>query len=170
MDWRTIGGWGTIKKETVEMFNRQLRKNIKSLDAQIGELSRELEGLKKDTKYDVKMRTLSDLVELRSKLVRKDGDEKSDVVIELDRQIEELARMIEYLESDEVYTAKLHKLDELTKVRCQLSESKTKESNIPVILSGVVSISSILIVLKHEEANVITSKAFGMIPKMFRGK
>lgn len=151
------------------MFNKQLRKNIKALDVQIGVLSTELAGLKKDTKYDVKVRTLGDLVEFRSKLVKNKEDEKSDVVIELDKQIEELTKMISHLASDEVYTAKMNKLDELTKIRTMLSEAKVKESNAPAVISGVIGLSAILLVLKHEEANIITSKAFSIATKMFRG-
>jgi predicted RNase H-like nuclease (RuvC/YqgF family) len=153
------------------MFNKHLRHNIDSLDLQIGELSKELDGLKKDTKYDVKIRLLSDLTDLRVKLVGKNekADEKSDVVIELDRQIEELAKMIGFLESDEVYTETLHKLDELTKVRCQLAEAKVKESNAPVIITSLVGLSAIALVLHYEKAEIVTSKAFGIATKMFRG-
>lgn len=153
------------------MFNKQLRKNIVALDAQIGELSAELEGLKKDTKYDVKIRTLMDLTELRSKLAGKDekGKPSSDVIIELDKQIEELTKMVAHLASDEVYTAKVKKLEDLTNIRCQLSEAKVSESNVPAIISGVVGITGILLVLKHEKAEIITSKAFSIATKMFRG-
>jgi predicted RNase H-like nuclease (RuvC/YqgF family) len=152
------------------MFNKQLRKNIKALDVQIGELSTELAGLKKDTKYDVKVRTLGDLVDFRTKLVQNKGDEKSEVVAELDKQIEELTKMISHLASDEVYTAKMNKLEELTKVRSLLSEAKVKESNAPAIITGVIGLSAIALVLKHEEANVITSKAFSIATSMFRGR
>jgi predicted RNase H-like nuclease (RuvC/YqgF family) len=158
-----------IIKETVEMFNKQLRHNIGALDAQIGELSKELEGLKKDTKYDVKIRTLGDLIEFRSKLVKNQGDEKSDVVIELDKQIEELTMIIYNVESDEEYTAKLQKLEDLTKIRCQLSDAKVKESNAPAVMSSLVGLGAIVLVLKHEKADIITSKAFSIATKMFRG-
>lgn len=153
------------------MFNKQLRHNIVALDAQIGELSKELEGLKKDTKYDVKIRTLMDLTELRSKLVNKDDKDKSksDVIVELDRQIEELTKMVAHLESDESYMTKFKKLEDLTNIRCQLSEAKVKESNVPVIISGVIGLGGILLVLKHEKAEIITSKAFSIATKMFRG-
>ena len=160
---------GNQEKETVEMFNKQLRQNIGFLDAQIGELTKELEGLKKDTKYDVIIRTLSDLTDLRVKLVKDKDNEKSDTIVEIDKQIEELTRMVIHLESDEVYTAKVNKLEELVKLRCLLSEAKVKESNVPAIISGVVGISAILLVLKHEQAEIITSKAFSMATKMFRG-
>ena len=144
------------------MFNKQLRQNIGFLDAQIGELTKELEGLKKDTKYDAKIRILSDLTDLRVKLVKDKDNEKSDTVVELDKQIEELTRMVIHLESDEVYTAKVKKLEDLVNLRCQLS-------NVPAILSLVGSVGAIVLVLKHEQAEIITSKAFSIATKMFRG-
>lgn len=152
------------------MFNRQLKNNIKMLDVQIGELNEELNGLKRDTKYDVKMRTLEDLMELRCKLSKslKDG-ETSDVLIELDRQIEELTMIISKLHSDIEYTEKVKRLEELTKVRCQLSEVKSKESIAPLLISGGVSIGATLLVLKHEKTEIITSKAYNIVTKMFRG-
>jgi predicted RNase H-like nuclease (RuvC/YqgF family) len=162
---------GYHKKGDGRMFNKQLRHNIKSLDTQIGELSKELEGLKKDTKYDTKIRLLGDLIEFRSKLVGKNEKEtKSDVIVELDRQIEELTKFIENLESDEVYSAKMEKLEELTSVRCQLAEAKVKESNAPAIISGVVGISAILLVLNYEKKDIITSKAMSIATKMFGGR
>lgn len=159
-----------------KMFNKQLRRNIESLDVQIGVLTKELEGLKKDTKYDAKMRMLSDFGELRSKLTmknEKDGT-KSDVIVELDKQIEDLTQIIGELESDEIYVQKVKKLEDLTKVRCQLAEAKARESNIstymPAIISGTVGIALTLIVLNYEKEDIITSKnAFGIVTRMFRG-
>lgn len=151
------------------MFNKQLRQNIGFLDAQIGELSRELDGLKKDTKYDAKIRMLGDLADLRVKLVKDKNDEKSDTVVELDKQIEELTRMVIQLESDEVYTAKVKKLEDLVGLRCQLSEAKVRESNVPAIITGVAGLTAIVLVLKHEQTEIITSKAFSIATKMFRG-
>ncbi len=151
------------------MFNRQLKHNIKALDLEIGKLSKEVEGLKKDTKYEAKMRTLIDLTELRCKLAKDQGEgTKSDVVAELDKQIEELAMLVAKLEFDEVYSAKLKKLEDLTKIRAELSECKVNESNAPAIISGVIGISAVLLVLKHEQTEIITSKAFGMLPKLFK--
>ena len=151
------------------MFNRQLKHNIKALDVEIGKLSKDIEGLKKDTKYEVKMRTLTDLAELRSKLAKgQREDQLSDVVVELDRQIEELAIMITKIGYDENYTAKLKKLEDLSKIRSELSECVVKESNTPAVISGVVGISAILIVLNYEKKDIITSKAFGMLPKLFK--
>jgi predicted RNase H-like nuclease (RuvC/YqgF family) len=166
-----IGGWGHHKKGDGRMFNKQLRHNIKSLDAQIGELSKELEGLKKDTKYDSKIRMLSDLIGFRTQLAGKnEKDSKSDAIVELDRQIEELTKLVENLVSDEVYIAKMQKLEELTKVRCLLAEAKVKESNAPAIIGLVGSISGILLVLNYEKKDIITSKAIGIATKLFGGK
>lgn len=151
------------------MFNRQLKQNIKALDVEIGKLSKEVEGLKKDTKYEVKMRTLTDLAELRGKLAKgQDENKPSDVVVEIDRQIEELAIMIAQLEVDEGYSTKLKKLEDLSKIRSELSECVVKESNAPAVISGVVGISAMLLVLNYEKKDIITSKAFGMLPKLFK--
>lgn len=152
------------------MFNKQLRDNIELLDVQIGELSKELEGLKRDTKYDVKIRTLGDLTDLRCKLIKGLEDKpKSEIVIELDKKIEELTAIIINVESDEEYLAKVNKLESLTKIRCQLSETKVKESNAPAIISGIVGISAILLVLNYEKTEIVTSKALSIATKMFRG-
>lgn len=156
------------------MFNKQLRRNIKQLDVQIGELTEELNGLKKDTKYDIKMRTLEDLVELRGKLMKnKKEDEASDVVIELDRQIEDLTMIISKLHSDVDYSEKVAKLDELTKIRGQLAEVKSKESNAPVVISVISvlgGITTTVMVLKHEKTDIITSKAWNIASGLFRGR
>lgn len=151
------------------MFNKQLRRNIGQLDSQIGELSKEINGIRKDTKYEVKMRTLEDLTELRSKLAKslKDG-ESSLAIVELDRQIEELLAIISRVETDEVYVSKLKKLEDLTKVRAQLADVRSKESHTSVIISGAVSIAATLLVLKHEKTDVITSKAYSIATSLFR--
>lgn len=157
------------------MFNLKLRRNIKMLDVQIGELSAEIQGLIKDTKYESKMKSLDELVELRSKLAKsiKEG-ETSNSLIELDKQIEEHVMVISKLQDDSIYSEKMKKLEELTKTRCQLTDAKTKESILPVILpslvTGAIGIISMAMVLKYEESDVITSKAFGMVSSIFRGR
>lgn len=152
------------------MFNRQLRKNIAMLDVEIGELGKELNGLAKDTKYDVSMRALEDLTELRCKMTKSLKDnETSDVLIELDKQIEEHTMIIKGVHSDVAYAEKLKKLEELTKARCQLSEVKSKESNAPVVITGLVGLSAIALVLHYEKTEIVTSKAFSIATKMFRG-
>lgn len=154
------------------MMNRQLKHNIKLLDAHIGRLTRELEGMKENNDYEVKVRKIEDLTKLRNSLVGKDGETvvSKDVIIEVDRQILELARELVDIELDQTYLSKMRQLDDLTKVRNQLMDSKVKGSNSPAIISGLISISSILIILKYEEKDVITSKAVNIAMSMFRGK
>ncbi len=104
-------------KGDVDMFNIQLKRNIKELDKQIGELMKQLAIEKDEAKYE------------------------------------------------EIFT----KVDDLTKVRKQLSENKVNESNAKEILLGAINLGLTLVVLKHERTEVITSKAFGAVTKLFRG-
>lgn len=152
------------------MFNKQIRRNIKDLDVQIGKLTKEIEEMTNDNKYEVTMDKLKDLTELRGLLAKGlKEDETSDSLLELDKQIEELAKAIQMLRRDESYSDKMKKLEELTKIRCQLEESKVKNSVKPVVTSGLLSIASIAIILKYEETDVITSKAMSIATSMFRG-
>lgn len=155
------------------MFNRQLKKNIKALDVEIGKLSEEINNLQVDVSYDRNIKVLTDLTELRAKLVKDQSEgELSNAVKELDDKIESLTTEIVGYEINDVYLTKLKKLEELTRVRAGLSECKVKESNsrvvIPVLVSGAVSISAILLILKYEEENVITSKSLNIAMKLFR--
>ena len=153
------------------MFKKkQLYVNIDELDLQISKLSRELNELEKEDKYEATMDKLKSLVELRSTLAKGlKEDETSDAVIEMDKQIEELTKVLEHTRRDEEHSHKLAKLEELTKVRCQLAESSIVGSVKPVVVSGLLSIASVAIVLKYEETEVITSKAFDMAKGMFKG-
>lgn len=150
------------------MFNI-LKANIKQLDLQISKLSKEIGELDTDTKYEVTMEKLETLTKLRTQLAQglKDN-ETSDAIYEMDKQIEELTKVIHNLERDAVYTSKLAKLDELVKLRGSLTESKVKSSYKPLIISGVFSVSSVALVLHYEKVDVVASKAFGML-KSFRG-
>jgi hypothetical protein len=159
-----------MRGEIYNMFNKQLKHNIKALDAQIGKLGKEIEELQNDNKYEVKMRTLSDLTDLRSKLTKDKDSDKSDVVIEIDKQIEELASLIAKVEFDDTYSTKMKQLEELTKVRCLLAESKLKGSYTSEIITGVASISAILLILKYEQTDILTSKSINIAMKLFRGK
>jgi len=153
------------------MFKKkQLNVNIKDLDLQIGKLAKELEKLKKDNKYEATIDKLTSLTELRVQLAKSlKDDETSEAVLEMDKQIEELTKKLQHLGRDEEYSDKLKTLEELTKIRCQLVESKEKGSVKPIVVSGLLSIASVALILKYEETEVITSKAFGMATSMFRG-
>ncbi len=154
------------------MFRKkQLNVNIKDLDLQISKLSKELEELEQDSKYETTMAKLKDLTELRVSLAKslKDNAKNLDSMIEMDKQIEELTAKLDLIERNDKYSEKLSKLEALTKVRCQLAESKVNGSIKPVVISGLFGLTSVLIVLKYEETEVITSKAFNMATSMFRG-
>lgn len=153
------------------MFKKkQLNVNIEQLDLQISKLSEELNTLKRDSKYEATMDKLKNLTELRAMLAKSLKEtEKSDAIVEMDKQIEELTVMLANMCRNEEYSDKLAKLEELTKVRCQLAESKVKASVKPIVISGTLSIASMVLVLKHEKTEVITSKAYDMVKGMFKG-
>lgn len=57
----------------------------------------------------------------------------------------------------------------LINLRNKLSEVKTRESIAPIVIPGVVGLSAILLVLNYEKREIITTKAFSIATKMFRG-
>lgn len=147
------------------MLNKQLKLNIKQLDEQIGKITEELNGMKENNDYESKVRKIEDLTNLRKALTgNKEGETviSKDVIVEIDNQILDLAKKLTDLELDQEYLAKMRQLDNLTKIRGQLIESMGNNSSIPTIVSGLISISSILIILKYEEKDLITSKAFNI--------
>lgn len=153
------------------MFNKQLKINIADIDQQIGIISKEIEEHKRDNKYEVKMEKLQTLIELRTKLGSIDKEGKSDTVIELDKQIEELTKVVAHLEKDEAYSAKLKKLEDLTKIRQMLSETKVKEAIAPHIISGALGLGAVVLVLNYEKTDIIRGQAFGVAMRLFgRGK
>jgi hypothetical protein len=155
------------------MFNKQLKINIADIDTQIGVLSKEIEKHKRDNKYEVKMDKLKALTELRAQLGKtiEEGKPKSDAIIKLDEEIEELVQVIMHLEKDETYSEQLKKLEDLTKIRTQLSETKVRESIAPQLLSGALSIGAVALVLKYEKTEIITGQAFGVAMRLFgRGR
>lgn len=87
----------------------------------------------------------------------------------LDKEIGEITLKLAKAEKEEDVAKMTKRIDELTKIRTQLSNDLVNESYSKEIIAGAVSIASILLVLKYEEDNIITTKAFSMIPKMFRG-
>lgn len=66
------------------------------------------------------------------------------------------------------YETIMTRIEDLTKVRCQLAESKTLMSNAKDWIAGSLGVTTTLLVLKHEKTEVITSKAFGLAGKLFR--
>lgn len=154
------------------MMNKQLKLNIKQLDAQIGKLAKELESMKENNQYEVKVRKIEDLTKLRTALVDKDGQSavSKDVVDEVDRQILELAKELVNIELDETYLSKTRQLDNMTKIRGQLIEGMVKNQHSPAIIHGLIQISAMFVLLKYEEKDVIVSKSYDIVKSMFRGR
>ena len=71
-------------------------------------------------------------------------------------------------EPDEV-EVRLQRIDELTKIRLKLVESKVTASYSKELVTGAISLVGMALVLKHEKAEIITSKAYTIATKMFRG-
>jgi hypothetical protein len=152
------------------MNNRQLKLNIEQLDLRIAKLGTEIEEMGTNNGYESKMGTLTDLMNLRDQLKKNYGDKPSNVIKELDRQIDELVVELKNYARDDVYQTKLKNLDALTKVRCQLAESGFKGSNAPALISGLLGVASILLVLHYEKTDIVTSKALSIATSLFRGK
>lgn len=67
--------------------------------------------------------------------------------------------------TDKVYT----ELEKLIELRCDLAESRDRESYGPLVVSGLIQAAGILLVLHYEKTDVITSKVFGMATGLFKG-
>lgn len=70
---------------------------------------------------------------------------------------------------DNTYDAITAKIDKLAEIRSKLIESKVNDSYSKEIVSGVIGILGMVLVLKHEKTDIITSKAYAMATKLFRG-
>lgn len=89
---------------------------------------------------------------------------------ELDKQIGTLIEELEIVEDDEEFEKITKKLEALTNLRCKSAESRMVNGSVKnVVVSGVLGLVSLGIVLKYEEKEVIVSKAFNMLPTMFKG-
>lgn len=153
------------------MYNRQLKLNIEQLDLRIAKLSAEIEEMGITKGHENKMEKLADLMKLRCQMAETYGETPNDAIRELDKQIDELViETIHYERDEEKYQAKLKNLEALTKVRCQLEESRVNASNAPALISGLLGISAILLVLHYEKTDIVTSKAFSIATSLFRGR
>lgn len=88
---------------------------------------------------------------------------------ELDKKIGVLNKELDAAETYEDYETIMTKLESLTDLRCKLATSRVENSTKSVIVGGLLSVASLVVVLQYENENVITTKAFGMLPNMFRG-
>lgn len=86
----------------------------------------------------------------------------------LDIEISKVSLLLSKTEDGDKYEKIHSKLGDLIKLRCELAESRVKESNTPMIVSGLVQVSTVLLVLHYEKTDIITSKVFGMATKLFK--
>lgn len=86
----------------------------------------------------------------------------------LDNKIGEL--IIQYNEEeDEVKrTVLLEEIEALKDIRIDLKTSRVEGSNSHLWISGAISIASILLVMNYEEEDVITTKAWNIVTRIFK--
>lgn len=88
---------------------------------------------------------------------------------ELDVQIAVLMEKIKECNDANKRKVLLDEVDALTELRIKLGDSLEASSHVKEILTGAFGIASMGLVLHFEKANVVTSKAFSMVGKVFRG-
>lgn len=86
----------------------------------------------------------------------------------IDKQISNLLLELEDPEVEVSYADRIEDIKRLVALRDTLSGNRSRESLLPAIVSGSLNLIGILIVLNYEKNDVITSKAFGMVPKVFK--
>ena len=87
----------------------------------------------------------------------------------IDEEIGKLTEELVGAAGTDEYNKIVHRIDNLTTIRSKLVEGSGDKAIKEVLLSGTVTLASILLVLKYEKTDIITSKAFNMATKMFRG-
>ena len=94
-------------------------------------------------------------------------------VNELDVRISNLYVKLDTATTDEERKQILEQAKELADLRNKLSEVKTRESALqsvlPAIVPGIVGLTAMFMVIRHEETNIITTKALGIASKFIRG-
>lgn len=88
---------------------------------------------------------------------------------ELDIRISNLYEEIGKAENNDDRKRLVDQAKDLADLRNKLSEVKTRESIVPLVIPAVAGLAAIFMVIRHEETNIITSKALGFAQKMFRG-
>ena len=89
----------------------------------------------------------------------------------LDKRIEDKLAYLELEElTDEDYEIQLQLIDTLVSAREDLTNVKATERGRWIdgktILSSVVGLASLVMIMKYEEEDVITTKAFSMVTRM----
>ncbi len=69
-------------------------------------------------------------------------------------------------DTDERYKVVTERIADLVKIREDLKGRKVEGLKMDTIVNGVISIAGIVLVMKHEKLDIITSKAFGIATKL----
>lgn len=89
---------------------------------------------------------------------------KTDEQTELDLAIEDLARNMQYKDPDsDEYGTMLNRLERLKKLQANHSQKQISPDTLIIVGGNLVGI---LIIVMHERANVITSKALSFAGKL----
>lgn len=91
-------------------------------------------------------------------------------VNELDVRISKLYGELNEAKTDEEREIILDRAKELADLRNKLSEAKTRESLAPIVIPGLIGLTAMFMVIRHEETNIITTKALGIATKFIRGQ
>lgn len=86
----------------------------------------------------------------------------------IDVKIGELMEELTTVENDDDREIAIIRIDELTKIRTQLSSNKVNESYSKEVVSGAIGLASMVLVLRYEKADIITSKAFDIAKSMIK--
>lgn len=86
----------------------------------------------------------------------------------IDVKIGELMEDLTQAEKPDDQEMILVRIDELTKVREKLSNNKVSESYSKELISGAIGLTSMVLVLRFEKADIITSKAFDVAKSMIK--
>jgi DNA repair exonuclease SbcCD ATPase subunit len=89
---------------------------------------------------------------------------------ELDVRICKLYEELDKATNDDEKNQILNRAKELADLRNKLSETKTRESLVPALIPGVVGLAAMFMVIRHEETNIITTKAMSIATKFIRGQ
>lgn len=88
---------------------------------------------------------------------------------ELDVMIGKQYAKLNVAKTNDERNAILEEAKKLGEQRDKLSESKTRGSLAPVLITSLIGAGVTFMAIRHEDTNVITGKAIGFAQKMFRG-
>lgn len=91
-----------------------------------------------------------------------------DNIEEIDQHIYNCSVKLNEVEDDDEHRIILEKLERLIELRDRLTQTKIKDSHTETIISGILGVTSIVLVLHYEKHDVITSRAFDMARNLFR--